>query len=276
MKPNILILSSTQTANSQSVPMGREVMEEGIPKKKFKKDVICSGHFKHPLAQWELDIDTARMNTWVENFKKMKEAGIKVSLNSSHVVDSETFMGYVDNLYVEEDKLFSEIIVTGESAITQAYRVGQVSMGLNTEYEDSKGIKYGEAITHIALTPCPVVNSQEEFKEMNFAVDYDLNIKPEEKKDCRLESKIDKEMFCELYDSKLSLMLSSGYVTPAEKTQLENLVKESEPEAIKSSMDVFLSLLNGRKVVNMEERTRRQNTKKGSLSDAVDRIFRRK
>jgi len=276
MKNDIKLLTSGQTAQSYSIPIGREVMEEGIPKKKFKKDVIYSGHFKHPLDKWELDVNADRMNSWVENFKKMKDAGIKVSLNSSHVVDSETFMGYVDNLYVEGDKLFSEIIVTGEESITQAYRIGQVSMGLSTDYEDSKGVKYGEAITHIALTPCPVVNSQEEFQEMNFALDYELNIKKEEKKDCRLESKINKELFCELYDSKLSLMLSSGYVTPAEKTQLEKLVKESEPEAIKSSMDVFLSLLNGRKVVNMSEKTRSQNVRSDSLLDAVDRIFRRK
>lgn len=148
----------------QFAAQGHEVLDEGVPTKKFKKDLIRVGKYIHPAQEWTLDVTAERMDEWIEAWKKMKANGVRVPLPAGHSYDPRDGQGFLVELTREGDTLWGVLEFVGEDAISLAYRTQQVSISINPHFVDGKGIDYGEVIEHVALTGYPVVPDQEDFK----------------------------------------------------------------------------------------------------------------
>jgi hypothetical protein len=159
-------------------PAGHEVMQEGMPTKRFKKDLIKVGVYKHPTAGWTLDVTTDRMDRWIAAFKRMQASAIRVPIPAGHSYDPRDGQGFLVGLERVGDTLWGIIEMVGEEAIKLAYKTQAVSVSINPEFIDGKGTSYGEIIEHVALTGYPVVPGQEEFKAIAASL-YQLSDKVE-------------------------------------------------------------------------------------------------
>ena len=151
---------------SDFTPVSHEALDNGIPTKRFRKDLIEVGVYKHPEHGWLLDTTTERMDRWIAAFKRMTEAGIRVPVPSGHSYDPRDGQGFMVEVERVGDKLFGVLEFIGEEAISLAYRTKQVSISINPKFVDGKGTDYGEVIEHVALTGYPVVPGQGDFQAL--------------------------------------------------------------------------------------------------------------
>jgi len=137
-----------------------------LPRKRFKKDIMRVGVYTHPIEGWTIDVTTERMDRWIANFKAMRKAGIDVEVCVDHDLSAEAVRGYVVDMFREGDTLYATHEMIGEKGIELAQTVRNVSFCLDTDYHDSEGRAYGEAITHCAIVQQPVIPRQGEFEPL--------------------------------------------------------------------------------------------------------------
>lgn len=106
------------------------------------------------------------MRGWVENFGK---AGVKVWVPYRHSADPKDNTGWVENMYVNQGRLFAVMrIVDNETVrLLREGVVEDVSVGVDLDYVDAEGRRFGEVVRHVALTLDPYIKEQEGFIEMN-------------------------------------------------------------------------------------------------------------
>ena len=158
--------TKTQLAIGTLAATSFETVEptNGITTKRYKKDLIQTGIYSHPVEGWKMTVDTANMHYWVKTFQDMKANGVKVPILATHDFNDATdTMGYIDDMYIENNKLYAIHEFRGEKNIETALVNGQVSIGIKT-VKDGKGNEYKNAIQHVAITPTPVVPNQDEFQ----------------------------------------------------------------------------------------------------------------
>jgi len=159
---------------------------EQVGNKKYIKDAIHVGHYKHPNGSFDVEIDTARMDRWIDTFWKMQGNGVKVPVFADHNDDtaserqspSERTRGYVTDMFRKDDTLYYVQEFGSKESETMATTVDQVSINVDPEFVDGEDRKYGEAITHIAITPKPVVPGQSSFIPMSL-----IRVEEEEQKE---------------------------------------------------------------------------------------------
>ena len=146
---------------------GLPVNYENIEARRWKKDVIRVGTYKHPKGKWTLKVTPDRMDKWVANFKAMKEAGIRVPAPLDHSKKSIDNWGWVDDVWREGDVLKATFDIVHPDE-TEAAKIGttirEVSVSINPFYVDGTGKAWGEAIEHIAPCTLPIVPGQGEFE----------------------------------------------------------------------------------------------------------------
>lgn len=147
------------------------------PTQRFLKDLIAVGLYRHPVFEWELDVNTDRMDQWIGAFNRMQENGVDVEVVVDHRMDAEAVRGYlvamfrggtddVMAVYPEADdpeRLYGVHEMRGEDAIELAQTVRNVSVLIERDFKDGKGVSYGEAISHSSIVQQPVVPGQEGF-----------------------------------------------------------------------------------------------------------------
>jgi len=133
------------------------------PVRRYKKDIIRTGSYKHPKEGWDLVVDNARMDKWIETFYKMKKNGVDVEVVRDHSEKADDVLGYTVDLFREGDKLFAIPEIIGQESIDLAERVKNVSVLIDQDFIDGTGTDYGEAITHISIVQSPIVPGQERF-----------------------------------------------------------------------------------------------------------------
>jgi hypothetical protein len=101
----------------------------------------------------------------VQAFGKRQGVGDQTPLMCGHTKDAVRTAGYVLDMGRKNDTLFALCQLIGTDAADVARR-NFVSIKLDPNYTDGKGNVYPEAITHVALTPVPVIPDQEHFKEL--------------------------------------------------------------------------------------------------------------
>lgn len=145
----------------EAVVLGQGLPTEkgGQPCKYFWADAITEGEYTHPVKKWKLSVDRKRMDGWISNFDKMRLAGVGVTVNADHSNKAADSLGEVVGMKREEGTLKLLHQLVGEDAIRMAGR-NKVSLGINADYVDGRGVAYGDAIVHSALTPIPVVPGQ--------------------------------------------------------------------------------------------------------------------
>jgi len=139
--------------------LGLITEKDGQPVKHYWADAISEGEYIHPVKKFRLAVDRKRMDGWVENFNKMRSAGVDVGVNADHSETARNALGYVVDMKREGGTLKVLHQLIGEDAIRMASR-NKVSIGIDPNYVDGKGVRYGDAIIHSALTPVPVVTGQ--------------------------------------------------------------------------------------------------------------------
>ena len=133
---------------------------------RFRKEVIRAGTYYHPDApQGTLEVTAERMQMWADNFA---EAGVKVWVPYRHSKNPKENTGWVEDMTVEDDKLFATLNVT-DAAAAEMLRDGtiqDVSIGIEFDFVDDHGRHFAEVIRHIALTVDPHIREQGPFDEV--------------------------------------------------------------------------------------------------------------
>jgi hypothetical protein len=160
-----------------------------------RKILIRPGIYHPP--QGELVASRERIKGWVDTWKRMDAAGLKIPVSWGHQPGavpgdageraarqyylSHYNAGYVGSLDADEKgDLASSLNVPGcevdaSGNLTHWLRlpdgrqvkasVGEVSIAIK-DFRDGQGREWPDAIVHVALTPLPVVDSQEGFKAL--------------------------------------------------------------------------------------------------------------
>lgn len=136
----------------------------GIIVKRFRKDMISVGVYTHPVHGWSMDATPDRIDRWVAAFQSMSKNGIDVEINVDHNLQADAVLGYVVDMFREGDNLIGIFEFIGQKSIDLASVVKNVSIGVDRDYQDGKGIAYGEAITHCAVVQQPIASGQESFQ----------------------------------------------------------------------------------------------------------------
>ena len=145
------------------VPTGAPFTRDGQPVRRFLKDLIAVGQYRHPCKGWQLDVTPERMDRWVAAFRQMRSNGVDVEVVVDHRQDADATLGYLVDMFRWGDRLFGVHELAGERAVELAGRVRNVSVLIERDVVDGKGRHYGEAITHSSLVQRPIVSGQEGF-----------------------------------------------------------------------------------------------------------------
>ena len=134
---------------------------DGIERKRFRKELIRTGHYEKQNGAENIDITPALLNHWVKTFSLMATHGVRVPLSASPVPhadteDPNTNAGWLVSVDTDGASLFGSIEVIGKENIEKAV-ANDVSIYSPQEWTDGKGNVYERPITHVALTPYPVV-----------------------------------------------------------------------------------------------------------------------
>jgi hypothetical protein len=134
----------------------------GQPAAYFWKDVIRPGKYVHPVRGFTLDVDRPRMQRWAATGRRMIAAGINIPANADHSSSAYDALGRILDFRIEGDSLLALHQMIGSDAAKLAAR-NQASVGIDPDFVDGRGRRWGEAIVHVALTPVPVVPGQGPF-----------------------------------------------------------------------------------------------------------------
>ena len=172
----------------------------------FWADGIRAGKYVHPAGKFELNVDSQRLDTWVDNFRRMREAGVDVPVPVDHSSKARDNLGYVVDIKRNGNtlKLLHQLI--GEDAIRLASR-NKVSLGIDPAFKDGQGRAFGDCIVHSSLTPVPLVPGQEGLVPLStgeavvFCLDADSPV-------------VDRREG-ELFATRVGELVRRGHITPA-------------------------------------------------------------
>lgn len=127
----------------------------------FRKDIIHSGHYRHPVHGWELDVTPERMDKWVATFDRMRSNGVDIEVVVDHSNKADAVRGYVIGLERQGDTLYAKLQMNPDAADLPG-RVKNVSVLLDHDMLDGENHRYGEAIRHVSFVQRPVVPHQKQ------------------------------------------------------------------------------------------------------------------
>jgi len=139
---------------------GVDLKDMGPQKRSFVKDLISVGSYTHPEKGFELEVTRQTLDDWVLAFREMQRNGVKVEVVKDHSFDADDVLGYVTSMYRQGDTLYGVHELVGDDSIALAQRCTQVSVWIDQDYVDGKGVRYGPAIVHSAVVQQPVVPGQ--------------------------------------------------------------------------------------------------------------------
>lgn len=281
MKKNEPVIFQLQTFPAVSVGMSNGGLTQ------FRKEVIKIGKYIHPATKKAFEITVDTLNHWVATFNRWIGNGNKVPIPLGHskVNNPEDNAGWVTGLAVEDGSLFGIMELNDPKlALTT-----DVSLCVEPEIADGKGVKYSNIISHIALCTDPVIAGLEKFTKLSLSkganMDFlkklaeALGIKEKEPtEELVLSALVEKvktpqekvelsqvvtdpvvKLVSENRALKLSNLVKAGLITPAIKDLIT--AKYVEVKALALSMeskqddgfDLLYQVLAANKAVSLEE-----------------------
>lgn len=132
-------------------------VQHGVPIRRFTKQLIKAGTYHHPQDKWTLDMTRNRMERVVASTNRAIENGVAIPVPDGHSdLSAKNNHGWAKNFRVVDDAIVADVELIGDQADGLSQRA-DVSIFLDPDFRDGKGNSYGETITHVALTPTPVV-----------------------------------------------------------------------------------------------------------------------
>src|SRR5436305_11241508 len=104
----------------------------------------------------------------------MTSNGVGVPILMDHSQSAAATLGWIVDVKRQDDRLMELHQFLGEAARDIGLR-NMVSLGIDPDFIDGKGVRYGEAIVHSAVTPVPVVPGQGTFEPLS-AKDEDREV----------------------------------------------------------------------------------------------------
>lgn len=138
------------------------------------KDVIEEGQYVHPRTGRVVHATRQQIKDWVSKFNQMSSTGVlEPGVPVDHSVASRDNLGFVkaaraveftnpNNPNEKRLRLRLTHALIGEDAALTALR-NRASLGIDPDYVDGKGKRWGSVIVHSAITPEPVVSGMGEF-----------------------------------------------------------------------------------------------------------------
>lgn len=143
--------------------------EDGTVRRRYSKDLIQVGTYVHPVQGWTLDVTRDRLDEWAATFHKMRINGVPVEVVKDHSFKAQDKIGELVDVFRDGDVLVGIHEFVGQDSIDLAKKVGTVSIWLEQNFADGKGILYGEAILHSSLVQQAIVPDQEGFVPVEVA-----------------------------------------------------------------------------------------------------------
>ncbi len=145
---------------------GRTTGADGLPRRRYSKEILRVGVYTHPHAGWTADITRESLEGFVSAFGKMKANGVDVEVTVDHSGSARDVIGYVVEMYVEGDSLFAVHELIGDEAFKLAGTVHNTSVEIASNCVDGKGVSYGEAIVANSIVQSPVLPGQTPFQQI--------------------------------------------------------------------------------------------------------------
>jgi hypothetical protein len=136
-----------------------------LPAFYYWKDAIVVGSYIHPQGRFSLQITRDKLDGYTQTFAKMKTNGVNVPILMDHNTSAAATLGWIVDVKRDGDRLMELHQFLGETSRDIGLR-NKVSLGIDPDFVDGTGTRYGEAIVHSAVTPLPVVPNQGEFEAM--------------------------------------------------------------------------------------------------------------
>jgi hypothetical protein len=164
---------------------------------RVKIKAIRNGVWKSP--QGDVPVDQARLQHWSSQFKAMRESGLNIPvswghsqqavpnhqeqtylsarLNAGYLEDMKAGTGDLDigadcpGLNVDNGKLVS-VAKMPDTGLPVTTAIKEVSLGIAKVFIDGKGKLWNDVITHMAVTPHPVVSGQDGFQQLGTVQEF--------------------------------------------------------------------------------------------------------
>ncbi len=139
-----------------------------LPAHYYWKDAIRVGTYAHPSGRYTLGITRETLDGFARTFSAMRENGVGVPILMDHAPTAAATLGWIVAVKRDGDRLMELHQFLGDDARDVGLR-NHVSLGIDPDFVDGRGVRYGRAIVHSAVTPVPVVPGQGEFQAVELA-----------------------------------------------------------------------------------------------------------
>lgn len=160
--PNMILQLQTNPASCMST--------EYTPKDlvRFRKELIKVGKYVKDSTNQAFEVTLDTLHYWAKTFHRWVANGNKVPLVPGHdkINNPEMSQGWVTNVFVEGNSLFGVL----ELLNPELSLVTDVSIAVDAQVIDGRGIKYKSPITHVALCTDPVVPGLKDFETMSLSL----------------------------------------------------------------------------------------------------------
>ena len=136
----------------------------GLPAFYYWKDALRVGRYAHPGGRSSLHVTRDKLDGYARTFAAMRANGVGVPILADHAPSAAATLGWIVAVRRDGDRLLELHQFLGETARDTGLR-NFVSLGIDPDFVDGRGVRYGEAIVHSAVTPVPVVPGQDGFVE---------------------------------------------------------------------------------------------------------------
>lgn len=263
----------------QTDPAVRMEFGEGLAR--FKKELIKVGNYIKESTGQKIDVALDTLKHWVREFDRWTAAGnrLPIPLGHERANQPEANRGWVTSMFIEGNSLYGILELSDESLA----KTTDVSICVNPELTDGKGIKYNNVISHVALTTQPVVGGLSGFQTLSLSLTGENTMEFLKKLAEKLGLKdatedavmlaLDKKivppqedndsnplvmLFSENRVNKLNTLVKGGIITPAVKDAI--IAKYVTPESIalelnngvKDDFDFICKILMENRPVKLE------------------------
>lgn len=131
--------------------------------KLYRKKILKVGNFEKSTDGIKFDVTPRSLDHLVNTFKEMRANGVRVPLPMGHTTDESKNKGWVVDMEHDGESLWATIQFTVDNA-EELTKSNDVSVYIPHEKKDGQGRLYHRPITHVALTPYPVIPGLGDFQ----------------------------------------------------------------------------------------------------------------
>jgi len=151
------------------IPVGPEEEHDDIVTQRFRKELFRAGAWEYSDGSG-FNVESDRLNLMYSETMRLINNGTRIPLSDGPVphedVDNpHNSIGDLEFVTLEGDSIFGIVEIVGKDKIENAL-ANDVSIFAPPEYKDSKGEMYITPITHVAVTPKPLISGLSDWQKI--------------------------------------------------------------------------------------------------------------